>query len=158
MLVNNLRVFYKFIPVSRSKVIPYLIMETSIFLAKVIGLVSVISTIAVMVRYKKSLAFDEKAVKNPLFIYASGFVILILGVLLVVSHSVWVFDWRLVITIIGWLVFLKGIGRIFFPDAVKHMVEKKKNNRKFILGEVAVFLAGLYLLYYGFIAYYPCQN
>lgn len=128
-------------------------METSIFLAKVIGLVSVISTTAVMIRYKKSLAFDEEAVNNPLFTYVSGFVILILGVLLVVSHSVWVFDWRLVITIMGWLVLLKGIGRIFFPNAVRRMIERKRDNRWFLLGEVVVFLVGLYLLYYGFLVY-----
>src|SRR3989338_5231345 len=128
-------------------------METSIFLAKVIGLISVISAAAVMSRYKESLAFDEEAVKSPLLAYVSGFVILILGVLLVVSHSVWAFDWRLVITIMGWLVLLKGIGRIFFPDAVGRLIEKKIKNRAFILGEVVVFLIGLYLLYYGFIVY-----
>lgn len=128
-------------------------METSIFLAKVIGLVSVISTAAVMIRYKESLVLEEEAMKSPLHIYLSGFVILILGVLLVVSHSVCVFDWRIVITVLGWLVLLKGMGRIFFPDAIKRMVEKKKENRKFILGEIAVFLIGLYLLYYGFIVY-----
>lgn len=128
-------------------------METSIFLAKVIGLISVISTTAAMIRYKESLAFEEEAVKSPLYVYVSGFVILILGVLLVVSHSVWVFDWRLAITIMGWLVLLKGIGRIFFPNAVKRMIERKRGNRWFLLGEVVVFLVGLYLLYHGFIVY-----
>ena len=128
-------------------------METSIFLARVIGLVSVISVTAVMIRYKESVVLEEEAMKSPLHIYLSGFVFLILGALLVVSHSVWVFDWRIVITVLGWLVLLKGMGRIFFPDAVKRMVEKKKENRKFILGEIAVFLIGLYLLYYGFIVY-----
>jgi len=128
-------------------------METSIFLAKVIGLISVISATAVISRYKKSIAFDQEAIKNPLFTYTSGFAIIILGVLLVVSHSVWVFDWRLVITIMGWLVLLKGIGRIFFPDAIGRLIEKKIKNRAFILGEVVVFLIGLYLLYYGFIVY-----
>ncbi len=128
-------------------------METSIFLAKVIGLISVISTTAVMVRYKESLAFDEEAVKNPLFTYVSGFIILILGVLLVVSHSAWTLDWRLVITILGWLVLLKGVGRIFFPNAVRRLVERKRNNRWFLLGEIVVFMVGLYLLYYGFLVY-----
>jgi len=128
-------------------------METSLFLAKVIGLVSVISATAVMFRYKESLAFDEEATKSPLFTYVSGFLILILGALLVVSHSVWVFDWRLVITILGWLVLFKGIGRIFFPRAVGRLIEKKKDHRSFILGEVVVLLLGLYLLYYGFIVY-----
>ena len=128
-------------------------METSIFLAKVIGLISVISTAAVMVRYKESLAFDEEAIKNPLFTYVSGFVFLILGVLLVVSHSVWTPDWRLVITILGWLVLLKGVGRIFFSNAVRRLIERKRNNRRFLLGEIVVFMVGLYLLYYGFFVY-----
>ena len=128
-------------------------METSIFLAKVIGLVIVISTTAVLIRYKESLALEEEAVKNQAVTYLSGFAILIFGVLLVVSHSIWTFDWRLVITIMGWLVFLKGVGRIFFPSAVAHVIKKKRDNRWFILGEIIVFLVGLYLLYYGFIVY-----
>ena len=128
-------------------------METSIFLAKVIGLVSVISTIAVLVRYKEHLAFEEETVKNPVLVYLSGFVFLVLGVLLVVSHSVWTLDWRIVITIMSWLVLLKGAGRIFFPNAVMLLIAKKRDNRKFIIGEVVVLLAGLYLLYYGFLVY-----
>jgi hypothetical protein len=128
-------------------------METSIFLAKVIGLVSVLSTMAVLIRYKKSLALEEEAVKSPGVTYLTGFATLILGVLLVVSHSVWTYDWRLVITIVGWLVLLKGIGRIFFPNTVRLLIEKKRDNRRFLLGEVVVFLTGLYLLYYGFIVY-----
>ena len=128
-------------------------MDTSIFLAKVIGLVSVISTTAVLIRYKESLALEEEAMKNPAATYLSGFAILILGVLLVVSHSVWTSDWRVVITIMGWLVLLKGIGRIFFPGATGRLIKKKQNNRWFILGEIIVFIIGFYLLYYGFIAY-----
>lgn len=128
-------------------------METSIFLARVIGLVGIISTTAVVLRYKESLAFDKEAVKSPLLLYISGFIFLILGALIVVSHSIWVFDWRITITVLGWLVLLKGISRIFFPNAVRRMIEKKKNNRKFILGEVVALLISLYLLYYGFIFY-----
>lgn len=128
-------------------------MELSIFLAKVIGLVSTVSALAVIVRYKTSLALDEAAVRNPAVAYLGGFGILILGVLIVISHSVWTTDWRVLITIIGWLVLLKGIGRIFFPDSVGNMIAKKKDNRWFILGEFAVLLVGLYLLYYGFLAH-----
>lgn len=128
-------------------------LETSIFLAKVIGLVSVISTVAVLIRYKKSLTLEEAAAKSPGVTYLTGFAILILGVLLVVSHSVWTSDWRLVITIVGWLVLLKGAGRMFFPDAVRRLIEKKRDDRRFLLGEVVVFCVGLYLLYYGFLVY-----
>ncbi len=128
-------------------------METSIFLARVIGLIGIISTLAIIFNYKKSLAFDAESIKNPLLSYLSGFLFLILGVLLVVSHSVWVFDWRLIITLLGWIVLLKGIGRIFFPQVVIRLTEKKKNNRTFILGEIVVLLLSLYLLYRGFFVY-----
>ncbi len=129
------------------------IMDTSVFLARVIGLLGVISTAAVLVRYKESLAFEEKLVQNPANIYLSGFFILILGVLLVVSHPVWALDWRIVITILGWLVLLKGLMRIFFPETVRRLIQKKQGNRWFILGELMMLLVGFYLLYHGFIVY-----
>ena len=128
-------------------------METSIFLAKVIGLVSVISTTAILIRYKKFLALEEEVARNPANIYLSGFTILILGVLLIVSHSVWTYDWRLVVTVLGWVILLKGAGRIFFPEAVGRLIKKKRDSRWFILGEITVFVIGIYLLYHGFITY-----
>lgn len=128
-------------------------MEASIFLARVIGLVGVISAAAVLARYKDSLDFEEKLARNPVHIYVSGFFILILGVLVVVSHPVWTADWRVVITILGWLVLLKGLMRIFFPETVRRLIQKKQSNRWFILGELTMLLVGFYLLYYGFIVY-----
>jgi len=128
-------------------------METSIFLARVIGLISVISATAVLVCYKQSLALEEEAVKSPAVTYLTGFAILILGVLLVVSHSVWTPDWRLVITILSWVILLKGIGQILIPAAVGRLIEKKRNNCQFILGEIVVLLVGFYLLYDGFLTY-----
>ncbi len=127
-----------------------LLMEISIFLAKVIGLFVAISALAILARYKKSLELQHEAAKSPIFIYTSGFSILILGVLLVVSHSVWVWDWRLIITILGWAVLFKGTLRIFFPDIVRRLIEKKKGDRRFMLAEVGVLLVGLYLVYKGF--------
>ena len=127
-------------------------METSIFLAKVIGLVSVISTLAVLIRYKTFLKIEEEAVKSPILVHLSGFFILIIGVLLVVSHQVWTRDWRLVITIIGWLMLLKGSIRMFFPETVRRVIEKKRNNYWILVAEGAFFLIGLYLVYQGFLA------
>ncbi len=125
--------------------------ETSIFLAKIIGLFGVISTLAILVHYKRYLKIEEDAVRNPAMIYASGFFILIIGVLLIVSHQVWTRDWRVLITIIGWLTFLKGTLRIFFPKKVKNLIEKKRDDRRFLLAEVTVLLVSLYLVYQGFI-------
>ena len=127
--------------------------ETSIFLARVLGLIFVIVTGAVLVKYKKFVDFELQAAKSQLFIFTSGFIFVIVGVLLVVSHSVWTFDWRIVITLLGWALLAKGIGRILFPEAVMRMIEKKQTNRWFIAAEAVAFLIGLYFLYYGFVVY-----
>lgn len=127
-------------------------METSIFLARVIGLFSVISTSAILVRYKTFLKMEEEALKNPALIQLSGFLILIVGVLLVVSHQVWTPDWRLVITLIGWLVLFKGILRILFPESIIRLLEKKSSSYWSLLAEGLVFVIGLCLVYQGFFA------
>ena len=127
--------------------------ETSIFLAKIIGLFGTISTLAILVRYKIYLEIEEDATRNPVMIYVSGFFILIIGVLLTVSHQVWTLDWRVLITIIGWLTFLKGTLRILFPETIKKLIKKKKYDRRFLLAEVTVLLVSLYLVYQGFIVH-----
>ncbi len=128
-------------------------LETSIFLAKVIGLVSFINTLAIFIKYKKAVSFENELAKSPASIYASGFIFILIGILIVVGHPVFELSWRFVITLMGWIVLIKGIGRVLFPEAVSRMIEKKQKNSWFIMGEVIVFLAGLYLLYYGFVVY-----
>lgn len=126
-------------------------METSIFLARVIGLFGAISTLAIIVRYKSHLDLEESASQNPAAVHLSGFIILLLGVLLTVSHQVWTWDWRVVITVLGWLILVKGAMRILFPDTVKKLIEKKKNDKRFLLAEIVSFFISLYLIYQGFI-------
>ena len=126
-------------------------METSIFLAKVIGLFGAISTMAIIICYKSHIAMEENASKNPTTIYLSGFLFLMLGVLLIVSHQIWTCDWRVIITILGWLVLAKGIMRILFTDKVKNLINKKKNDKRFLLAEIVSFLISTYLIYQGFI-------
>ncbi|MDO8466663.1 MAG: hypothetical protein Q7S83_00815 [bacterium] len=127
-------------------------MEHSIYLAKVIGLVSVIASLAILARYKRNIELEIEVTKIPGLTFLAGFGILVLGALMVVSHNIWVADWRVVITILSWSVLLKGTGRIFVPEAVKYMIEKKRTVRWFILGEIVLLLVGLFLMYQGFVA------
>lgn len=95
---------------------------------------------------------EKQLSASPATLYSSGFIFLAIGVVLVVVHPVWTYDWRLLVTIIGWAVLFKGMLRIFFPEKVKALIEKKEHNRRFILAEIAVLVISLYLLYQGFLA------
>ena len=126
-------------------------METTIFLAKVMGLFGAISTFAIILNYKKFVEVEVSAVKDQLFIYSSGFFILMLGVVLVVSHPVWTKDWPVIITILSWSILAKGMIRILFPETVKKLIQKKQLHRRFLLSEIAVLFISLYLIYQGFL-------
>jgi|SRR3989344_3288567 len=127
--------------------------ETSIFLAKILGLLGTIATLAIILNYKDYLKIEEDAVKNSANIYLSGFLFLIFGVLLIIGHQLWVWDWRVIITIIGWLTFTKGTLRIFFPKKIKKLIQKKRHHSIFFLAEAIVFVISLYLIYQGFFVY-----
>ena len=94
---------------------------------------------------------EEAAAKDPARIYIPGFLFLMLGVLITVGHPVWTMDWRVIITILGWILLVKGIMRILAPEVVKRMIAEKKNNRSFILGEIITFIISIYLVYQGFL-------
>ena len=113
----------------------------------------VLSSIAVLLHYKKITAFDFEAIQNQALIFFAGFIFIILGSLIIVAHPFWTSDWRLIITIMGWMIFLKGVGRLFFPEAIRRLIASKRENRWFVLGEVAVLLLGLYFLYVGFVVF-----
>ncbi|HAK53772.1 MAG TPA: hypothetical protein DCM54_17980 [Gammaproteobacteria bacterium] len=47
---------------------------------------------------------DDKA-----FVISTGYITLLLGLVTVIAHNVWVADWRVIITVLGWTTLIKGI-------------------------------------------------
>ena len=84
-------------------------MGSSIFLAQVIGWYFVIISLFLLGRRQamKSLVGDILADRALMFFIA--LITLILGLLLVVSHNLWVMGWPVIITLVAWLVLISGI-------------------------------------------------
>lgn len=78
-----------------------------------------------------------------------GIITFLVGVDMVMVHNVWSFDWRTVVTIIGWLTMLKGLDLLLFP---KHMGNRWSRTKKFQWNKLLIFLLlfGLLLIYFGF--------
>src|SRR6185295_8952553 len=64
-------------------------------------------------RAKKLMA---ETLTTRFFLAFTGVVCLGLGLLLVVSHNLWVAAWPVVITIVGWALIVQGFLRLFWPD------------------------------------------
>jgi hypothetical protein len=58
-----------------------------------------------------------EALHPGILFYLSGLLSLLAGLAIVNLHNRWQADWRLIITVLGWLMTLGGIIRIVLPQA-----------------------------------------
>jgi len=125
-------------------------MDISIFLAKVSGLYLGIIAFAMLIHGKKFRNMIPE-MNTPIFTFIGGALALLLGVLIVVSHNVWDADWRVLITILGWLALIKGIVRLlFFGVSNKLNNAYKKNPPLYYVTVIILLIVGIYLSYKGF--------
>jgi hypothetical protein len=128
-------------------------MQRSIFLAKLIGPLLAAIGVALIFNADIFRAMAGEFLKSYSLIYIAGLLALTAGLAIVNTHNEWTGDWRVVITILGWLCVIGGVFRIVFPSVVgtlgASMIGTTSNG--WIIGEGVVFLAlGAWLSFMGY--------
>ena len=128
-------------------------MDTSQLLARVIGPYMLITAIALFVNrasFKKIIADFQN---QPTLMTIIGGFTLILGLLMLQFHNVWTTDWRVLITLIGWITTLKGATSILFPKLLVKMAGAYTDNDALlnIQATIAMFF-GILMSYMGYFA------
>lgn len=124
-------------------------MEISIVVAKMLALLYLAAAISALSGQMTFNAITKDLMSNKALSFLMGFVALILGVLLVELHNVWVKDWPVLITIVGWAALVKGFAIIAYPKSLGWFKDWFKNAQMF--GVLALGLGALFG-YFGFIA------
>lgn len=124
-------------------------MDLSHFLAKFLGSYMLIMA-AIWLTRKEQFGVTVRNVMGTGNTYSMTAIIqIILGLLIVISHSVWTFDWRVLITLIGYLALTVGIVRLAFPEETKdYVLDAAEKGYWFLMG-ILVILGGT-LAYNGF--------
>ena len=91
-------------------------MTTSIFLARLIGPFALALGLALVVQGSGFRAFAGEFMASPALIFLSGIITLPAGLAIVLTHNVWTPDWRVIITIVGWLAVVTGAIRMILPQ------------------------------------------
>lgn len=75
--------------------------------------------------------------------------LLICGVLMVRGHNLWVPDWRVLVTIVGWAILLKSITLIMAPGILRIYADWSETTMSTWLriGSVLWIVAGIVVLY-----------
>jgi hypothetical protein len=126
-------------------------MQTSIFLAKLMAPILLIAGIAMLVNRKELDALAQELLRSRALLFLLGLIDLAIGLAIVLTHNVWVADWRLIITLLGWLLIVRGAVRVLIPDQVKGLGAKLLKNANAVTGSLAVTtVLGLVLSYFGY--------
>jgi len=130
-------------------------MENSIFIAKILGLYTVIVALGIMVNLKNYQRVMEDFVKNAALIYLGGVMALVFGLLILLFHNVWVAGWEVIITIFGWVALIKGIWLITLPNSVAKVTQLYQKNTALLVSHLIIVLAlGIFLMTKGYFVSY----
>lgn len=126
---------------------------TSVFLARLLGPYCIIIAIGVLLNRKTYYKVMEDFFKNAAVVYIGGILALLFGLLVVLTHNIWIANWAVLITIFGWSGIIKGALIIIFPNALSRFIEIYKNKPALLVFNLLLILAiGAVLTFFGYFA------
>lgn len=121
-------------------------MDISIFFAKFFGSFYII--FGLLFLGARFLGRVIEMTEDKSFVVSTGYLSLLMGLVTVILHNIWVADWRIAITILGWSTLIKGILKIGFPEYIHKQAQVFKNKQ--ILEAIIILILGGWLLWMGF--------
>jgi cytochrome bd-type quinol oxidase subunit 2 len=125
-------------------------MAHSRFLAGLIGPTLVAMAVALFLNDSVIAAMIGQAAQDYVLIFASGLITLVAGLAIVRAHNVWK-GWPAIVTIIGWLLILGGLARLFFPSQLAMFAGGLTiRPAPVMMAAVVVLLVGAFLTFKGY--------
>jgi hypothetical protein len=108
--------------------------------------------IALFLNKRAFTAMAEEFLRSRALLYLSGFLLMAAGLAIVLTHNVWVLNWPVIITVLGWLMAIKGAIRILIPDQVESIGHRVLRHPMGINIAGAIWLAlGAILCFFGYL-------
>jgi uncharacterized protein YjeT (DUF2065 family) len=126
-------------------------MQTSAFLARLIGPVFLLVGIGLLANPSAYRMMAEEFLRSRALLYLSGILTMPIGLAIVLTHNVWTTDWRVIITILGWLAAAGGALRMVFPQTVEIVGRRMLDQHLLlVLGGGVWFAIGALLCLFGY--------
>jgi hypothetical protein len=126
-------------------------MHTSIFLARLLGPLFLLPGVGILINQGVFRAMATEIVRSVTLIYLFGLVDFAGGLAIVLTHNVWDLSWRVLVTLIGWALLIRGAVRVAVPDLVLGYAARYVGNKKiYPFTGAAALILGLVLCYFGF--------
>ena len=127
-------------------------MNTSIFLARLIGPFALLLGFGVLFNREAVRAVLDEFIRNRAILFLAGLITFPAGLAIVLTHNVWVADWPVIITIAGWLTALSGAIRLVAPEGAIRYGRRAYERPNGPLFSAAIWLAlGAVLTFFGYV-------
>ena len=118
-------------------------MDISIFFARFWGSFFII--FGILFISAKYLGKVIEMTGNKAFVISTGYITLLMGLATVILHNLWVADWRIAITVLGWSTLIKGMIKIGFPEFIHKQAQIFRKRQ--MLSTVMLIILGVWLLW-----------
>jgi hypothetical protein len=118
-------------------------------LAELIGSALFIVGLTIFNRPYFSAVMNDLANSKGL-LWLTGLTTFVMGTVIVALYNVWSADWRVIVTILGWLMVVKGAVIILFPQSLMRIYRALLYDHLLIFGGVYALVLGATLFILGF--------
>jgi hypothetical protein len=126
-------------------------MDRSKFLARLMGPTFVAIALGMLINLGTYESMIAEALHPGVLLYLSGLLSLLAGLAIVNLHNTWFRDWRVIITVLGWLMTIGGVIRIVVPHvAIMIGLTIYSGRAPMIVAALIVGTLGIFLSFKGY--------
>ena len=126
-------------------------MSTSIYIARIAAIIYLSVGVGILINPSYFRKIVDDFVKSPGASYLASILALIVGFVMVTAHNVWVFDWTLLITLLGWGAVIKGFLGLILPEYFLALSQRANKIKSFVSLGIVSLVLGVVLGYFGFL-------
>ncbi|HJN85132.1 MAG TPA: hypothetical protein QF873_02330 [Patescibacteria group bacterium] len=120
-------------------------MAFELILGRVLALFMVITGLAILANRKEFVIMAKQIKSNHIVLWIGGAIDFIVGLFIVVGHNVWTNDWRVLITVFGWLALMEGTLLWFLPNKSIKLVQIWKRPAYTYTAGLLMLAVGVYM-------------
>jgi hypothetical protein len=127
-------------------------MQSSIFLARLLGPLLLLPGIGLLINQRAFRTMASEVIGSITLVYLFGLMDFAAGLAILLVHNVWVADWRVIITLLGWLLLIRGAARVLIPETLMGYAKNIMRGRNvYLVSGIVLSFLGLVLCYFGYV-------
>lgn len=122
-------------------------MEVTILVTKILAIYLVVSGLFLILKGKTLPHLLKDFFDHPSTTYLSGIILIFLSSMYLLQYNIWDGTWNTVVTVVAWLIGIKGLLYIFAPKSLRNVYKDNTRHLFSAFGVIAV-IVGVYIFFF----------